>query len=355
MIEMINKVKTVLLVVKISFVIIWIVALGFSMAMNAHSTVTNIYVDPETITKFVGQTFTINVSISNVVDLYAWELKLKWNATMLDMIDIDEGPFLKQGGDTFFTYKLNETEGSLLADCTLLGDVAGVNGNGTIVFIEFYVKAEGECPLDLYETTLVSSLEQPIEHTTADGYLHAIYGSFHNLAIREINPYKTVVGQGFPLYINVTIKNEGTFSETFNVSVYYNGIPIELPNGETYMTVSLEARSLITLTFEWNTTNIAKGNYTISSEISVVTNETDTDDNYLVDGFVIVAMVGDLTGADGWPDGKVDIRDIAMVASKFGVIYPDSEYNPNCDIIYDKKINIRDVVVVAVNFGKIDP
>ena len=73
---------------------------------------------------------------------------------------------------------------------------------------------------------------------------------------------------------------------------------------------------------------------------------------------VFISILGDINGPNGWPDGKVDIRDIALVASKFGVVYPDPRYDPNCDItgptigVADGKIDIRDVAVVALHFGE---
>jgi len=75
----------------------------------------------------------------------------------------------------------------------------------------------------------------------------------------------------------------------------------------------------------------------------------------MVDGWAVVAMPGDLTGPDGWPDGKCDIIDVATVASKFGKEYPMPEYHPNYDINNDLKINILDVATVAIHFGEIDP
>jgi hypothetical protein len=78
-------------------------------------------------------------------------------------------------------------------------------------------------------------------------------------------------------------------------------------------------------------------------------------DNKLMDGWIIVAMIGDLTGVNGWPDGKVDMRDVAKVARLFGVPSYDPKYDPNCDIYYDGKIDMKDVAAVARNFGKTDP
>jgi len=137
--------------------------------------------------------------------------------------------------------------------------------------------------------------------------------------------------------------------------------------------VTLESGASTTITFTWTTVDFVKGNYTISAYAQPVPGETDTTDNTFVDGWIIVAMPGDITGPDGWPDGKVDMRDVYLVARGFGaehVTDPDDprhcEYwhktpcgscphTPNADINCDGKIDMRDIYVVARNFGKTDP
>ncbi len=196
----------------------------------------------------------------------------------------------------------------------------------------------------------------------------------HDVAVTNVVPFKTVVGQGYCTTINVTVENQGDFTETFDVTTYYDTTVIEtktvnnLPSGEE-----------TTLTFLWNTTGVAKGNYTITAKATQLPYETDLDDNTHTDGWIIIAMIGDITGPDGWPDGTCNIRDVALVAKAFGanlVTDPTSpkygEYwhdppcntcphSPNCDItgpppgLPDGKINIRDVALVASHYGEIDP
>jgi hypothetical protein len=132
---------------------------------------TTVYVAPSAMTVTVGQIFSVNVEISDVVDLYGWEFTLKWNSTFLDVLNVNEGEFLKSGGDTFFWPIMNNTEGYILADCTLIGNITGVNGSGTLAIVEFKVEGAGESILDLYDTKLVNSLEQPMAHTSNDGYV----------------------------------------------------------------------------------------------------------------------------------------------------------------------------------------
>ncbi|MEM2567690.1 MAG: CARDB domain-containing protein [Candidatus Bathyarchaeia archaeon] len=68
---------------------------------------------------------------------------------------------------------------------------------------------------------------------------------------------KTVVGEGYTMNINVTVINQGDFMETFNVAVYANTTEIRTKE------ITLQSGESTTLTFTWNTTDFAKGNYTL--------------------------------------------------------------------------------------------
>lgn len=130
---------------------------------------TTLFVYPSSSTVAAGRTFSIDVKISGVVDLYGWEFKLSWDPNLLDVVNITEGSFLKQGGTTFFSWKMNNTVGYILVDCTLLGSVPGVSGDGTLASVKFYAEKEGSSILHLYDTKLVNSMELPIPHTASDG------------------------------------------------------------------------------------------------------------------------------------------------------------------------------------------
>jgi parallel beta-helix repeat protein len=173
----------------------------------------------------------------------------------------------------------------------------------------------------------------------------------HDIGIQNVTTSKTVVGQGYKVGINAKITDYGVNSETFNVTVYVNTTSIAT------QTVTLRSISSTTLTFTWDSSGFAKGNYTIWAYAWPVQGETHTADNTFTDGWVIVSMVGDINGPNGWPDGKVDmIYDIRSVAKLFGVAPPDPKYNPNYDINGDGQIDmINDIRTVAKQFGKTDP
>jgi len=147
---------------------------NITIHMSTALSTTMISVNPLTSSALVGQNFTIDINISDVFDLYGWEFRLRWNSTLLDVVNVTEGSFLKQGGNTFFTFKTNNTAGYILVDCTLLGSILGVSGNGMLATVEFYVESAGESILDLYNTILVNSQEQTIYHTQIDGIITVV-------------------------------------------------------------------------------------------------------------------------------------------------------------------------------------
>jgi hypothetical protein len=71
-------------------------------------------------------------------------------------------------------------------------------------------------------------------------------------------------------------------------------------------------------------------------------------------------LLADVTGPNGVPDGKVDIRDLNLVAKAYGsfgpnYFYPGSpaseNWNPLADLNGDGKIDARDVDIVERSFG----
>lgn len=101
-----------------------------------------------------------------------------------------------------------------------------------------------------------------------------------NIAVTNVTPESSYVKQGLPTQINVTAANEGDFEETLNITIYGNSTEI----GK--QAVTLSNRSSRIVSFTWNTSSFAMGNYTISAVADLVQDETNTTDNVFVDGFV---------------------------------------------------------------------
>jgi len=103
----------------------------------------------------------------------------------------------------------------------------------------------------------------------------------HDIAIINVTPSASVIVAGTTVNINVTAKNEGSMKETFNVTTFYNNNKIG-----TQTVTNLVPEATITLTFNWNTSTMALGNYAIKAEASTVPGEIDTADNIFIDGII---------------------------------------------------------------------
>jgi len=206
---------------------------------------TTVSVSPSTVTAFVGQNFTVNVTVSDVYDLYGWQFRLNWTAGLIDVVNVTEGSFLKLGGGTYFYWDVNATAGRMVADCTLLGNVPGVSGSGTLATITFNVKGAGESPLALWDVALLDSLEQSITCQVVDGY--GYFTAAHDVAVTAVDVSPLTVLPGDTVYINVTVQNRGGYAESFNVTVYANSAVVGV------QFVSLDVNVSTVLHFSWNT------------------------------------------------------------------------------------------------------
>jgi hypothetical protein len=432
-----------------------VIAIGLSLlplhvvqSASTASTAT-LSVSPASIRATQGQNFTISVTVSNVLDLYGWEFRMNWTTTLVDEVNVVEGPFLKSGGTTFFTVNVNATAGSMIVDCTLTGPVSGVNGNGTLATVTFYAKNVGTSPLNLYDVILVDSSVQVIPSQATGGYADVTYahdlavtavnfsptallagglvdinatvenlggysetfnvtayansqsigekkgvslvsgsstnvpfvwnttgyefGDYaisayasvvpgetntannvkvanntltilypgHEIAVIGVKPSKTVVGKGFCMFITVTVKNYGIFNETFVTTVYANKTAIQTRQ------VTLQSAKSAVLTFVWNTTGFAYGNYTISAYAWPVPGETYLGDNNKTDGWVVVTIPGDIVG-----QGHVGSRSLCILLGCYGSYSGFPGYNPNADIDGGGYIGSRDLCILLGNYGE---
>jgi hypothetical protein len=127
---------------------------------------------------------------------------------------------------------------------------------------------------------------------------------------------------------------------TFDVSLYAN---VTLIGTQSALNVSGWIST--TACFIWNTTGLAYGNYTLSANILPANNN-------FTGGWVIISLVGDITGPDGWPDGKCDLRDIGYVARRFMCKPGDPLWDSNADIDDNNKVDMKDIGTTARHFGE---
>ena len=173
----------------------------------------------------------------------------------------------------------------------------------------------------------------------------------HDIAVSDVTVFKTVVGQGYTMRINVTVENLGTQTETFNLTTYANATSFS-----TLLDVNLSSGNSTAILFVWNTTGFAFGNYTISAYAEAVAGETNTaNNNFTCVTPVHVGVPADISGATpGVPDGVCAMRDIAYIIAHFNGKPGEPKWDPNADVNDDDVINMKDIAISVAYFNHKD-
>lgn len=205
---------------------------------------------PQTATP--GQTLTIPVVTGNKGTLFLSSLTVTLyvnNATLISQsIDI-----LEPYDSTTFYATWNTTDLPL--------------GNYTITATVQTFPNEADLTDNSYSITVeLTTPEQP-------------FASIRDLQISNITSSSREVTQGETVEIEVTLKNNGNFTESTTVGVYFNSSLIE-----EHPLTNLPAGNQQVLVFQWNTSGIPPGTYQITAIANPVQCETHVEDNTLQGG-----------------------------------------------------------------------
>ncbi len=174
-------------------------------------------------------------------------------------------------------------------------------------------------------------------------------GTFRVLVIRDVAVTGLTVSKNFayngvasnPIQFNVTAANQGTNSEIFTITAKANSTVV----GTQSVTVAAGAST--TITFNWAASTFARGIYTLSANVTILSSESDVLDNVFSDGTFFVRFKGDVNG-----DCTVNIVDLALVGASFGRSSGSPGYNSSADLNNDLLVNIVDLAVVGSSFGQ---
>ncbi|HJW98325.1 MAG TPA: NosD domain-containing protein [Candidatus Bathyarchaeia archaeon] len=168
-----------------------------------------------------------------------------------------------------------------------------------------------------------------------------------DIAVNALSTSKTIVGQGYFGNFNVTFENQGSKIEAFNFTTYANSTAI---CSEQIMLTA----SNFTLSFIWNTTGFAYGNYTINACAEPLLEESDLSDNNCTCSFAVhIGVPGDISGVTvGVYDGQTNMRDIQYMIGKFNSKPGYLNWVPNADVNNDNVINMRDIQIAILNFNQ---
>jgi len=107
-----------------------------------------------------GGTFTVDVNVSGVTDLYGYQLDLAFNPGVLSAVSVAEGPFLASGGNptTFLPGTIDNVGGTVALNADAInGPVSGVSGSGELLAFTFDAIGTGTSSLAIQNEILNDS------------------------------------------------------------------------------------------------------------------------------------------------------------------------------------------------------
>ena len=271
----------------------------------------------------VNDTFTVNIEIFELAaawDLYGWEVKLGYDPTLLEVVDVASGGFLPSfaGPDgTFFTYRDRpEYNYVVMADLFLGTNYTKPYGSGVLAQVTFKIIYEeeypnqAECDLPLFDIKLVSSGMVPIEYNET-----LTYGGHY------VSPMTTPPGAVIDVYTEIwrwpgynttntgqsgvdqTPSDADPFAPQEEATLYalltYGGAPIQYkevawtiiaPNNETYYRQSFtNSKGIANITIRWPWTNEYLGEWTVMAKASVAETTVNDTVTFTVDYVVRVS------------------------------------------------------------------
>ena len=97
-----------------------------------------------------GDTFILRLSAEKIDDLAGWQTDITFDPEVLEAIEVNEGDFLKSGGEgTFFLRGTIDNKAGKITGISAARLSGGVNGTGTLLLVTFTAKAVGDTRITL--------------------------------------------------------------------------------------------------------------------------------------------------------------------------------------------------------------
>jgi parallel beta-helix repeat protein len=250
--------------------------------------------------------------------------------------------FNSTGNNIYHNSLINNTTPTVNLDSTNLWDI-GYPGGGNFWSDYVGVDAYWGPNQDQPGSDGIGDTPYTIDSQNQDHYPLIVSLRIHDLAVESVTLPSNDLYVGWIFNTTVTVKNNGGYVESFNVTLYCNGNVVQ-----RRLVGNLTASQNLSVGITWNTSSLAPCQaYYVKAEVSPVLGESHTSDNVYDSGFVKIKMVGDVNG-----DGRVNTLDIAAVATAFGSRVGESSYRLNYDMNLDYVANIVDISMAARSYGK---
>ncbi|MGH4049858.1 MAG: cohesin domain-containing protein, partial [Clostridium sp.] len=223
----------------LSFLLLTFILTFGSTKANA-ATASKIYYSLDSSSIKVGQTFNIYVNCENIADLYGASVDFKYDASMLQILNITKGNVFEASGKVYnqvVKTELPDTTGVVSIGLTLKGDIAGFAASGKLFVIQ--AKALKAGSFNLQTTTdssklVANGLNMCVKLADATTGWKIAVDTYDTKKV-SITPSFTITGvttdKSSPIYLGNSVKY--TTSVTGSTNTQYKFVAVV--NGKSYL------------------------------------------------------------------------------------------------------------------------
>jgi general secretion pathway protein D len=105
-------------------------------------------IQPPVAAQAVGSTFQTTVMVSNAQDLFSVPMQLQYNPAVLQLVNVDAGPFLGSDGQAVsLVHRVEDSTGLVTISSSRPPNTKGVTGQGSLCTLTFKAIAPGDSSL----------------------------------------------------------------------------------------------------------------------------------------------------------------------------------------------------------------
>jgi len=282
---------------KVIFVIVILILL-LTVSVDADEGDTIVSIDPSSQTVSPESNFTVNVSCAPGQPIKSFELKLSFNASLLQVNSVTEGNIFSGYSTYFNSGTINNTAGTVVDVYNLIIGLGNVSGNGTLVSINFTAKnVTGISTLGLYNVGVTNETAYvPIAVNNGTVQVDATPPE-----IVDNSPASGTTGDTYTFNVSVTDNVDTADELTVRVNWSHgsqgaNESMINVGGNYFEKTVTLDQNSTSNMAYVLYA-NDTYGNTNTTTQASVTVQDND-DPSLVADNSDASGTTGDLFGFD---------------------------------------------------------
>jgi hypothetical protein len=291
--------------------------------LQQHPTIT-MAISPTLSTVIVGMTTTVDVHISNAVDLFSYDVELHFDPAIVSVEEIAEGGFPQP--DFIVIRSVDNVSGTIRVVATQSDPTPPANGSGVLLHITFRALQGGWSPVTFAPTELSPSLT---DREGIDFPLNVIDGEI------VVIDWGTLVGQ-----VAFQAREPGPpWSCPLSVTLFAAG----------HTTPTYAVETICDQNGVFTVTNILTGTYDI--KVRDLHSLKNVRQDYVIGLGINSVNMGTLIEGDADANDVIDILDFSLLASAYSTSEGDPAFDPRTDFNNSGNIDILDFSLLAANYS----